>query len=73
MMEVVSYLGNVMQKDGQPYVHVHGNFSNQSNQIFGGHVDTLRVGLVLEVVITPLLSEVERLPDAATGLSLMDL
>jgi predicted DNA-binding protein with PD1-like motif len=73
LVEVVSLTGNVMQKEGLPFVHMHGVFTDTKNVAFGGHIVEMRVGVVLEVVLEPLASAYERLPDECIGLSLMDL
>jgi predicted DNA-binding protein with PD1-like motif len=73
LVEVVSLTGNVMLKDGEPFVHVHGVFTNTKNEAFGGHIVEMKVGVVLEVVLESLASAFTRLPDACIGLSLIDL
>ncbi len=73
MVEVVAYQGNIMQKEAGLFVHAHSTFSDYDNNVFGGHVDEMRVGVVLEVTLTPLSSKIERHFDEATGLYLMDL
>lgn len=73
LYEVVSYLGNVMRKDDGLFVHAHGSFGDETGALFGGHVDEMRVGVVLEVILTPLSSSIARVYDEETGLYLMDL
>ena len=73
IVEVTSYLGNVMKKEDSIFVHAHGNFSNTENQVFGGHVDEMRVGVVIEVILTPLASTIKRTFDEKIGLYLMDI
>jgi len=73
VVEVTSYLGNVMQKEEGLFVHAHATFSDTKNQVFGGHVDEMRVGVVLEVALTPLASSIKRTFDDDTGLYLMDI
>lgn len=73
IVEVASYLGNVMVKEGSLFVHAHGTFSNRNNEVFGGHVDEMRVGVVLEVILTPLSSKIERTYDEEIGLYLMNI
>lgn len=71
MVEVVSMQGNVMLKDGKPFVHMHAVFTNTKNEAFGGHVEEMRVGVTLEVIVTPLGSQIERHLDEEIGLFLM--
>ncbi len=70
-LEVVSLTGNVMLKDGTPFVHVHGVFTDIENKAFGGHIVEMNVHVVLEVIVTPLTSRIERTLDECIGLSLM--
>ncbi len=72
-LEVVSLTGNVMLRDGSPFVHVHGVFTDTENKAFGGHVVEMRVHVVLEVMLTPLSSKIERHMDDCIGLALMKL
>lgn len=73
LVEVVSLTGNVMLKDGTPTIHVHGVFTDHTNTAFGGHIVEMRVGVVLEVVLTPLSCAIERTFDDCIGLYLMDI
>ena len=73
LYEVVSLTGNVMLKDSKPFIHVHGVFTDTENSAFGGHIVEMRVGVVLEVTLTPLSSKIERVLDNCIGLALMDI
>jgi uncharacterized protein len=73
LYEVLNATGNVMLKEGKPMVHLHATFSDTENRAFGGHVAAMRVGVVLEVILTPLSSTIERKLDEQIGLFLMDL
>lgn len=73
LIEVVSLTGNVMVRDGKPFIHVHGVFTDTKNVAFGGHIVEMRVGVVLEVVLTPLQSTLERKLDDCIGLALIDI
>lgn len=73
LIEVVSLTGNVFLKEGKPFVHAHGVFTDTKNAAFGGHIVDMRVGVTLEVVLMPLSSAFSRLPDECIGLSLTDL
>lgn len=72
-LEVVSLNGNVMLRDGAPFVHVHGVFTDIENKAFGGHIVEMRVHVVLEVMLTPLQSTIERVLDECIGLALMKI
>jgi predicted DNA-binding protein with PD1-like motif len=73
IVEVASYQGNIMIKEDDLFVHAHGTFSDPDNQVFGGHVDEMTVGVVMEIILTPLSSTIERTYDEAIGLYLMDI
>lgn len=71
-MEILNLSGNLSVVDGQPFWHIHGNFSGRDTQGFGGHVKSLTVGLTCEVLVTPLDSAMTRTFDQSTGLKLLD-
>lgn len=73
MIEVVSLSGNLFLKDDAPFFHLHGVFTDTKNQAFGGHIVDMRVGVTLELILTPLASSFTRVPDECIGLSLIDL
>ena len=73
LCEVVSLTGNVFLKDGAPFIHAHGVFTDTKNQAFGGHVVEMQVGVTLEVLLTPLTSAFARVPNECIGLSLIEL
>ncbi len=72
LVEVVSLTGNVALKEGKPFVHVHGIFTGTDNQAFGGHIEHMTSGIVLEIVLHALPAAVEREYDAEIGLFLMN-
>jgi predicted DNA-binding protein with PD1-like motif len=37
-LEIVSCYGNITQKEGKAFAHLHGVFSNEQFQCFGGHL-----------------------------------
>lgn len=73
LVEVVNFSGNVALKEGVPFVHAHAVFSRADNSTFGGHVEEMRVGVVLEVHLVTEPVVVIRKFDEDTGLYLMDL
>ncbi len=71
-VELVSCVGNISLKDGQPFVHAHAVLSDEKGNARGGH---LLGGTIFaaEVHITELLGEIlARKLDKVTGLSLWD-
>lgn len=69
--EVVSATGDVMEKAGQPYIHLHAVFTDVENLAFGGHVEEMRVAATLEVVLTTYATALNRQYDDDTGLYLI--
>lgn len=72
LVEAVSLSGNVMQKEGKPFLHLHGVFTDTENKAFGGHIEKMTSGIVLEVVIEPLPSAIERHHNEGIGLFLLN-
>ena len=70
-LEVLNLTGNLSIVDDAPFWHVHGSFSNDTYQSIGGHVQSLTVGLTLELLITPLDTPFTRSYDDETGLKLL--
>jgi predicted DNA-binding protein with PD1-like motif len=73
LCEVTSLAGNLMIKNGEPFWHLHGTFSDAQNNVFGGHVAELVVGVTLEIVFQSLSSSFGRQRDEAIGLDLIVL
>lgn len=72
MLEVVNMTGNVMLKDGEPFIHVHGVFTDETNNAFGGHIKEMTVGVTLEVYLETLDSNCDRQRDEDIGLFLIN-
>ena len=69
--EVTSLLGNITQKEGKPFLHVHGNFGRKDLSVVGGHVMTAEVFPIMEFVITPTKNRALRRFDEALGLNVI--
>jgi len=69
--EVTSLLGNITQKEGKPFLHVHGNFGRKDLSVVGGHVMTAEVFPIMELVITPTKNRALRRFDEALGLNVI--
>ncbi len=72
-MEISSLSGTVTQKDGQPYLHLHGTAVDQQHRVHGGHVLELVVGATCEMIVRALPGEIERVKDEVLGINLMKL
>lgn len=73
-MEILSGLGNVSLKDGQPFVHAHVTFLQRTGTIKGGHLLPGTIIFAGEVFIEELElpAPPERVPDPVTGLTLWE-
>ena len=72
-MEVVSLVGNVTLKDDAPFLHLHVALGRRDLSLIGGHFNDAVVHPTLEIWLRPEAKAVRRMPDEASGLSLMDL
>lgn len=71
-VEAVSITGNVTLKEENPFIHVHGVFTNETNNAFGGHIQEMTVAVVLEIVLTTLPAKLSRTLDEEIGLFLFE-
>ena len=67
-VEVVSLMGNLSMKDGEPFLHAHGVFTGPDWAAFGGHVFRAVASITLEVFIVAA-PEMIRVPYPQFGLS----
>ncbi len=73
-LEITSLHGNIAYKDGEPFIHLHGTFSDANMQGLGGHVKELIVGGTCEIFLHNWFKgKLTRSEDDATGLALLDL
>lgn len=72
-MEVVSLIGNMTLKDGQPFLHLHVALGRADLSVIGGHVNELNAHPALELWVSPEREQVVRELDPACGLFLMNL
>lgn len=72
-VEVVSLVGDIALKDGQPEVHAHAVIAKRDGTAHGGHLLEAHVRPTLEVVLTEAPGHLQRKFDAASGLALIDL
>ena len=60
MFEITSLMGNITEKDNNPYLHIHINFSNEEGNCFGGHLVKAVISATCEIVITEsIIDEIE--------------
>ncbi|MBS4960206.1 MAG: DNA-binding protein [Clostridiales bacterium] len=70
-MEMSSISGNVSEKGGEVYLHIHANFADASGAVIGGHLKEARVSGVAEIFITKLEGVIDRKFDEGIGLNVM--
>ncbi len=70
-LEVTSLLGNITMKDGEPFLHAHGNFGRKDMSVIGGHIMSARVFPILEIVVTPTDNRALRRFDEDLGLNVI--
>lgn len=72
VLEIASLHGNVALKDGQPFIHAHGVFSDAELNTYGGHIKEMTVGGTCELQLQVFDRSWRRNKDEDTGLSLID-
>ena len=72
-LEIVSLVGNVSLRDGEPFVHWHVSLSRHDMSVIGGHFLDAIVRPNLEIWLRRESAEVHRVLDVDSGLALMDL
>ena len=72
-MEITSLLGNISQKDGEVYLHLHINLCREDMSVIGGHLNECRISATCEMFVRRLEGAVGRkLDEAVTGLNLYE-
>ena len=69
-MEIVSLEGNIAEKDGQAYLHLHGSVAHEENRVYGGHMHLARVSVTAELIVDVIDGKVDRQFDEETGANL---
>ncbi len=71
--EITSLTGNISRMNGQVYIHLHANLSDEHYQVLGGHLNSAVVSATCEVVVRELEGEVDRQFSEEIGLNLYKL
>jgi len=69
--ELVSLMGNISIKDGEPFAHIHVALGDSEGRLWGGHLIEGEV-FVAEVLVQELLGEILERKPQENGLSLWD-
>ena len=72
-VEVLSLVGDIALKDGQPSVHAHAVLGKSNGAASGGHLMEARVRPTLELILVESPNHLQRTFDRETGLALIDL
>lgn len=72
-VEVLSLVGDIALKDGEPKVHAHVVVGKRDGTAHGGHLVQAWVWPTLELILTESPKHLRRRSDEATGLALIDL
>jgi uncharacterized protein len=71
LFDVVSLVGNITMKDGNQFLHAHGNFSRKDLGVIGGHVTSAVIFPRLEVSLSPTKNIARRRFDESLGLNVI--
>ena len=72
-MEISSLVGNISEKDGKIYLHLHANFGRRDYSVVGGHLLCTTINGACELVVTRFHCKMGRHFDEETGLNLYTL
>src|SRR5205823_11707287 len=72
-VEVLSFAGNIVEKEGKPMLHAHVVVGKADGTAHGGHFLNGRVWPTLEMIIFETRAHLRRVHDEETGLPLIDL
>ena len=72
VMELTSLMGNITEKDGEPYLHLHATFGDLTGKVIGGHLNEAVVSATCELFVRKVEGHVGRRLDPETGLNIFD-
>jgi len=72
-VEVLSFIGNIALKDGEPKLHAHVIIGKSDGSAHGGHFLEGKVWPTLEMVVSETPEHLRRTQDDETGLALINL
>ena len=71
--ELITYQGNIMLLDDKPFIHAHITIGNHNMEIFGGHLFSMNVAVVVEFIIQKIDGNSKRTFNNEIGLATWDL
>ena len=72
-MEITNLIGNISEKDGKPYLHVHVTASRSDYSCIGGHLLSARINGACELIVKTFPEPIHRRHDPTTGLNMYQL
>lgn len=72
-MEIVSLDGNISEKDGEVYLHLHCSVADEEYKVYGGHLQLAKVSVTAELIVDIIDGKVDRQFDDETGSNLLKL
>jgi hypothetical protein len=71
--EITSFTGNISQKDGEVYLHIHASISDETGKVEGGHLSSAVISATFECIVEKTEGNIERYFDEEIGLNLWKL
>lgn len=71
-MEMSNLTGNISEKDGEVYPHLHATFCKSDCSAIGGHLFSAQISGACELVVIPSAIKLERKFSEETGLNMYD-
>lgn len=71
--ELVHLWGNLTERNGKPFWHLHAVISDREGNCKAGHLVSAVISVTAELVVMPWSESVQRRLDESTGLSLWNL
>lgn len=72
-LEMITLNGNVSVKNGEPYLHLHGAFSDENYTMIAGHLNKAQISITAEIFVTVFSGEINRRVSEETGLNIFDI
>lgn len=72
-IELLSLIGDVALKDGEPVVHAHAVIGRKDGTAYGGHLLEAHIRPTCEVVLTESPADLQKFFDPKSGLALIKL
>lgn len=67
--EINALTGNITEKDGKPYIHLHITATGKDCKVVGGHLIKGVISLTGEIIITVIGGKITREYDATLGIN----